>query len=453
VGQGGGAESDRLELAASQKRLGLFADEAKALKSMRSRKLLSETEYEDRVTDLKGRRQSERMKALDLEIKAQERGITFASDAAKRGTDAVIAQVDREKSAHETANKRLDERSKKLGVELELVKAIGDARSAGLQIGINRASEGEDMAKRLKEGGLNKKAKRVYKQELRELGFSGDAKTGFKQAFTARQGLEGQADQTKLVNLAQQQTIERELLGMKLEQERLSAKIAENEAKRNLLAAQRAKIEADETARKARLTGDQNEIANAEAGAKNAAQGVELAAQGVGLASEVTGGVDRQISMQAKTLNIKQGTESGNLQAEVGANARKRRRDRAEAGFDPVGGFNAPIGFSSVVPFARAATPLNDPTNTIKLNPYSLNNAAETRGEAITRATNLTSGSATVDRAVASAGSNADVVAAVNALGAKIEKLASTPRSVSVTAADPVNDLPKVLEAQTRAIG
>lgn len=533
AGEGGQQALDKVEGENTRSRMAIIEQEMAANDELFANRNIDEIAYNQKSLELASQLQQEKAKLIDLEIKQREYAALAASDAAKRQTDGIIMQLDREKGAIDGVIKVMQDRQSLLSTQLELSRTSAEARTSQLEIRSGRATEAADLMAKLQDPSTGQSMRGLLQKQLGELGF-GAADPA--QALRGKLAIEQELAREKLTALQEQQGLERNILELKILQERSSAKSAEIEARKNAQLAQKAKLDADLSLAQARMSGDANQIANAESAAKIAGDGINLAAEQTKLAAESLSYKEQEFELQRRILGLKEGMDTSRLTAESAAKRRSGERELGEAlakveaknvtinngvinngsvtnnikpedkpkeapkawdkawqeankswesakfggkdwdtrfgGFDPssVGGggsgaavsigggggiqANTVIGGQNTAPrFSPmgAGSAMDSPGNKIQVRyePANLNN------DELVRASNSmvpVDRSAQVDKNVMQAGSDR-VVKAIDNLGGKVEKLANTPRSLSFSTPEPVNDYADFMNQQTRALG
>jgi tape measure domain-containing protein len=326
VGEGGQTEIAKVELQAAQQRQALKQQELAEVKKLRDQRVLSEKEAADRTLAIEAELRDARSRIIDLQVQQRINAIQAESDAQKRGVEEQIRNLEKLKAADEAVTAGLERRKALLEAQSRLGQATSENRLSSLKIGADRASEAGDLQRSLREGSLGKNSTAVARNQLAELGFSGGNEL---QTLAAKQALEAEADAERLAALQQQQVLEQQSLKLQFELEKIAARRALNEAKIAENKALQNAIDAQSELQKARVTGDANQIANAQNALDNAAQGVELAKQGVSIAQENNAALQDRLQLEQQINDQKQQQAQNELNAQNAANRRSRARDFA----------------------------------------------------------------------------------------------------------------------------
>lgn len=483
VGEGGQAEINKVELAATEQRIALKRGELVEIKKLRDQRVISEKEAADRTLAVEADLREQRSRLIDLQVQEATRAIQKEVDAQQRASDAKISAIEAEKVAIEGSIALLDVRAKKLQSEIELQKSISDLRQSTLKGSIDRASEAGDLQKQLAsgEGGFNTRL--VAQQQLNDLGFSGKNEL---QILQQKQALQAEADRERIAALLQQQQLERQSLQLSFEKEKQQAKINLLDREATALKAQQNLIQAQGELQKAKLTGDANQIANAQAQVDINSQLVGNAQSQLEIQKQINGSLDEQLQKQAQITDIQQQQARQELQGEVDRNNRQRQLDEAKLKDQTGIGGGASSSTVSTGGLSGGGNALN--LFGADIGAYDRGSEAvkkairdnESRGRAaqesaVLSAIKLTSGreqefaklfadrsgfgdvvsvlnrmenldksgrSLDVTKAVTSAstGNNSDVVAKLDQLLGGIERLANNPRSLTFNSQDPVSD-------------
>lgn len=494
VGEGGQTEIAKVELQAAQQRQALKQQELAEVKKLRDQRVLSEKEAADRTLAIEAELRDARSRIIDLQVQQRINAIQAESDAQKRGVEEQIRNLEKLKAADEAVTAGLERRKALLEAQSRLGQATSENRLSSLKIGADRASEAGDLQRSLREGSLGRNSTAVARNQLAELGFSGGNEL---QTLGTKQALEAEADAERLAALRQQQELERESLKLQFELEKIGARRALNEAKIAENKALQNAIDAQSELQKARVSGDANQIANAQSALDNAAQGVELAKQGVSIAQENNAALQDRLQLEQQINDQKQQQAQNELDAQNAANRRSRARDFAAlqdqlgngaggsmlnsgtlsggmSGGGSSGGGGSRGGFSligdDIGAYDRGSGAIK---KAISDNAYR---GAAGQREAVLSALQMSSGRekefamafasqsgfgdivqalSKIDNAQSSASPGAvnrinsavmdarmggDVVKAITSLGDRIDKLANRPSNVSISTPNPVDD-------------
>lgn len=493
VGQGGQTEIAKIELDAAQQRTALKQQELAEVKNLRDKRVLSEKEAADRTLAIEQELRDARSKILDIQIQQRINAIQAETDARKRAIDTQVLDLERLKAADDLANAGLERRKGLLEAQSKLSQATSDLRQSSLKIGIDRASEAGDLQKQLRDGNLGTNSARVARNQLGELGFASGNEL---QTLAAKQALEAEADAERLAALQQQQLLERESLKLQFELEKIAARRALNEAKIAENKALQNAIDAQSELQKAKITGDANQIANAQNALTAAQQGIDLAKQGVSIAQENNSALQDRLKLEQQISDAKQQQVLNETDAQNAANRRERERSFAtlqdqlgngavgsslssgslsggmSGGGSSGGGGSRGFGLvgSDITAYDRGSGAIK---KAISDNAYR---GAAGQREAVLSALQMSSGrekefamafasqsgyadivnslnkienaqkgaepsvSRSIDSAIMSASFSGNVVEAIQSLGDRIDKLANRPSNVSISTPTPVDD-------------
>jgi tape measure domain-containing protein len=327
VGDGGETEIRKSQISASQQTIQLKEAELAKIKQLKDQGVIDAKTAADREKAIQGELSQEKIKLVDLEVQQKLTYIQWEVDAGKRKTDLAVAGLDREAAAIKLYVNDLDNAGKRLQIQTELVKALADQRQAASKIKIEDASEKLEGAKKLQD----EKTGKLERAAIEKQTGLGSNVTGQDIAKLTADKLseEAKADTDRANALLQQQKLLRQNLELDLKRQEAAAKSAVLEAKKNELLSQQNVLSAKGELAKAKITGDANQIANAESAVQLAQQGVELAGQQTAMAEDNVGVVKELAAGQRQVMAIQQQTERTTLGAEIGKNNRAREREIA----------------------------------------------------------------------------------------------------------------------------
>lgn len=326
TGEGGQQAVDRIESDATKMRIAAIQDEIAANEELFANRNVDEIAYNQKSLELATQLQQEKAKLIDLEIKQREYAAQAATDAVKRQTDEIIMQLDREKGAIDGVIKLAQDRQSLLSTQLELARTSTEARTSTLEIGSSRASEAADIAGKLQDPSTSATLRGILQKQLGELGYGSSTA-----ALSAKVSIEAEIGAEKLAGLKEQQKLEEKILELKIAQERSAAKNAVLEAQKNQYLAQQQKLQADLALTQAKMTGDRNQIANAEMAAKIAESGVGIAAEQLQIARKSAEMKEQEFGMQREIASMRNASDAAKLQAETGSRRRSAEREFGEA--------------------------------------------------------------------------------------------------------------------------
>ncbi|MBW4540701.1 MAG: tape measure protein [Myxacorys chilensis ATA2-1-KO14] len=434
-------------------------------------KVLSDKEAEDRKLQIAQNSRAQRDKIVELSAQIELKKIAQVAEAEQRS-------LNNKKTALET--------------ELKLTSAIADARQSSLKIGIDRTNENIDAVKALQSKETGKNLRAVLQQQLGGSGVSGSQPTDVLTLTQNRQSLELEADREKLAILERQQQLERESLTIQLELEKVSARKAINEAKYAQNAAQRNVLDAQKELRLAKKSGDAEEISSAQDYLANANKGLGISDEGLNIAQQQNNELDKRIAKEEKVQAVQQQTNRDALQAENAKNQRSREREQAQlqdqlgvgggvtggAGGASSSGLGGGVGASGGLTLSGNDITAYDNARRAFSQAITGNEfrGQEGQKEAILTALNLSSGrekeflsliasksgfgdvadtATRLNQAVSAGGprsievasavnkaafNGGDMLAALNRVSDRIEKLANTPRSLTFNSQTPIDD-------------
>jgi TP901 family phage tail tape measure protein len=421
------AATDKADRQATKERIVLKQQELAGIRGLVAKGIITEKEGADRRLKIEQDLRGQREQLLQQQQQAFVKKLQAETDAAKRSSGIRIALLDKEKAANDLLLQSLDRQNQLRQAGDNLVNARSDQAQSRTGIDIARATEGVDVARQLQSQDTGANLRRVLQQQAGQLGGS-DVLGALRQ----QQQLQAQADAQRLAALRQQQSQEALSLELGLKQQQITAKNNALEADRAVILAKQNAIEAAGNLLKAKRLGDANEVANAK-------QAVDLAKQGISLAEAQAKAAQDNIAAQtalAKSaqdvLTIKQLTALEEAKAAAQANSRQRQRDFAGAA-DQQGQFLQSFG-NSAVPIARS-----DPRRQQFV-------AAQAQLSGI-------GGSNQFQQSQRSAGLNGlggkEVLSELQRMNGNLIEIGRTPRSISLTTADPMADLARVQETNT----
>ncbi len=492
VGEGGQTEIAKVELSATQQRIGLKQQELAEVKKLRDQRVLSEKEAADRTLAIEAELRDARSRIIDLQTQEVLRGIQKEVDAQKRASDAKIAALDREKVAIGSTISLLDAKLKRNELDQQLSQATSGLRQTSLKGGLDRASEASSLQQQLSGAGQNEKA--VIQNQLSELGYNGSNQV---QILQQRQAIQAEMDQERINALRTQQELEKQSLALSFQKEKQQAKINLLERRSAVFKAEQNVLIAQGDLRKAQKTGDVNDIQNAAAIVDVNQKILEGSRQQLSTQAELNGFLDEEFRKRQQISDLQQQTALDAAQQEADANRRKGQLEVAKAKDQFGGGVGGSMlntgtlsggmsgggGSSGIGGGGRSMSLFGEDIAASRRGSgdveYAIKNAFGGRKgqeEAVLRAIQNLSGkdrdfavmaaqdrgfgdivslinkidsaqssaspsaASSLNSAVMSASFSGDVVGAIKSLGDRIDKLASRPSNVSISTPNPVDD-------------
>lgn len=354
------------------------------------------------------------------------KNIERVAAADKNRSDRAIANLDKEKAAQDLILATLERQNKLTDSRLGVVKAQNNLEQVQSQNNINALSRAQEIRKQLDDGSITDAQRRTaLEKELRSL--VGNSAISQLDLIKRRQAAEDQlathgAQARANEQAGQRAALESEIIRNKILSDRavLESKIAEIRAKQQL-------ADAEVELQKAQIDGDKQKIANAQKLVDLAKQGVDLAAQNVDLST-------KQLGDQAElAANSKQQLSLEQQAANTSAIASNRTRENAQTEeLIKAGGIASNNKFVDVSAISPTIPARNVPLIPAQspITPAAMQESAKVLPEF--------------------KGDVKEILAQLRTLNTGIIMLAKTPRSLSLSSPEPVQDLTQVLSDLSR---
>ena len=391
---------------------------------------LSEQEASDRRRDLYIQLENLRKEQISTEKDLVLKSTEQQTKAIERSSQIRIGSIEKEKALLSLYNQSLERTAKLEESRYNLAKAMKDASLTGKEIELDRTNRAFELSKRLKDRSLKGRDRRNARRELKALGFSGKSS---EQILKQRAELESQIAFTKIDALKKEQQFQQQALAMDLKRQKVAAQMA-------VLEAETSKLQAQQELQTARAKGDRT-------GETIALNKIELADAKTGLALQGLADFEELANNATQAQKFSQQAERAKLNADIN---NKALDTGAAFGGLRRGRFKMPK-FPSLV----EEQPRHISVNQLDLKPKQGENIFESymrqRQEMKDlskkpQASNPTGFKGLVEGLKAA---NRGVEERLERLIANFDKL-GTPRSLTVTTPNPVDDAAKIMNDVSR---
>lgn len=356
TGEGGAAETAKIERKAIQERLALRRRELGDIRGLVAQRVITESEAKDRILAIEADIRQQRSALLDSQIQKFEQQTQVKIDLINREADAAARAFEAEKSQLSKRSSQIEKQTSLLSAQAEQAKALADTRLGALSGREADLGSQRQLAQRSQSSdvGANERA------EIKRQTGGADELTILKN----QQAVSREIEAEKVAALNSQQAFAKTILEQEQARLRIAQKIAEIEAKSAQVRAVAASASARLELAKAEKTGDRNQIAAARSAVKAADQGTALATDNVGLTQDLGESLEKELNVREKTLGIQQRNERADLFRSNLANEKGRRIDLAQT-LDKSG------KSESLGNFAVAGADFGKPTREVNVEPLA----------------------------------------------------------------------------------
>jgi hypothetical protein len=198
-----------------------------------------------------------------------------------------VSGIDEQKAALELYTASLERTAKLEESRYNLGKALSDVAVSGLEIKKSNADRALDLSRKLRDENIDPGVKGEVYSQLGSLGFGSSELS----ILSKRSQIEDEIAAKKLESLKLEQEYQRQSLKLDLQRQKIAAETAVYEAQSAQLAAAKSKLEAQSALRVAQIKKD-------DIGIQSAQVGIELADRGIALADKRVDSAQKNLAIQ-----------------------------------------------------------------------------------------------------------------------------------------------------------
>jgi tape measure domain-containing protein len=246
-------------------------------------------------------------------------GIERLQKAEENRYKLAVSGIDEQKAALELYTASLERTAKLEESRYNLGKALGDVAVSGLEIKKSEADRALDLSRKLRDENIDPGVKSEVYNQLGSLGFGSSELS----ILAKRSQIEDEIAAKKLESLKLEQEYQRQSLKLDLQRQKIAAETAVYEAQSAQLAAAKSKLEAQSALRVAQIKKDDIGIQTAQVGIELADRGIALADKRVDSAQKnlaiqdelAQNAVKAQVATQGNAIAQQQAADSARKQA------------------------------------------------------------------------------------------------------------------------------------------
>ncbi len=281
---------------------------------------------------------SANLAVIDQKIAAEEkyrevveRNIQRIMQAEENRFKSLTSQLDFQKASLDLYNQSLERTSKLEESRYNLAKALTDAATAPLETKQGNANRALDLSRKLKDDNLDPGVRNTINSQLSQMGFG----TNELDILAKRSQIEDEIAAKKLEGLKLEQEYQRKALQLDLQRQKIAAETAVYDAQSAQLAAAKSKLEAEGALRIAQIKKDPIAIESAKVGLEIAGREIDLSDKRLDNALKNLGIQDELTKNATMAQEITQRTAIGQQLAADSTRKQQGALENAEARAQP----------------------------------------------------------------------------------------------------------------------